>query len=407
MTSDRTPPEPRRATTPESLALDLAILRQSGLLTPAQLDAIAATLPGQAGVVGAGGSHGAAGEPEQRVAAGQSVEPRTTPLSSASPTTPVAPLAPSSAPRDVPAQEQDEGKTSKSPPAVASQLESSASRDATDREIIVRVDRWFGGALCIAFKSHHEGRPNEPTTYLYRSDVLAGLGITESEPTPRCTEDVEGDPCIHHAGHQGKHRTRGGFFWTNARTSATPEHPERAPAPELIRGEAPTSRSTPQDVAVSALTPLAAPTGAATPTPTEAYLKHRHDCEECSGGWLGLCPEGDRLYNATLAASPAGRAPARAGTTPEDTARLDWLTHAGHSLLHYGANRWDVPDYGVADSPRGALDIAIEWDRTHGEHPTPECLRGTCEHERASLHAEVSRLSARPPSVQDHQQDQG
>jgi hypothetical protein len=49
-----------------------------------------------------------------------------------------------------------------------------------ESEIIARVDRWFGGGLCIAFKSHHEGRPNEPMTYLYRSDLLAGLGITEN-----------------------------------------------------------------------------------------------------------------------------------------------------------------------------------------------------------------------------------
>lgn len=46
----------------------------------------------------------------------------------------VAPLAPSSAPRDLPVQEQDEGKTSKSATPPPSQLESRASRDAPVRE---------------------------------------------------------------------------------------------------------------------------------------------------------------------------------------------------------------------------------------------------------------------------------
>ena len=61
-------------------------------------------------------------------------------------------------------------------------------------EIIARVDRWFGGALCIAYKSHHEGRPNEPMTYLYRSDLLAGLGVdeeTEARPAAAREEEAE------------------------------------------------------------------------------------------------------------------------------------------------------------------------------------------------------------------------
>ena len=57
------------------------------------------------------------------------------------------------------------------------------ARATLDAAIVDRVDHWFGGGLCIAFKSHREGRPNEPMTYLYRSQVLEGLGVVEHDPS--------------------------------------------------------------------------------------------------------------------------------------------------------------------------------------------------------------------------------
>lgn len=53
------------------------------------------------------------------------------------------------------------------------------AEESLDAEIVRRVDKWFGGALCIAFKQSDIGLPNTPMTYLYRSDLLAGLGVKE------------------------------------------------------------------------------------------------------------------------------------------------------------------------------------------------------------------------------------
>jgi hypothetical protein len=78
-------------------------------------------------------------------------------------------------------------------PGVAHSPKCGENRERTNRAILARVDAYYRGGLVVAFKSHDEGRPNEPMTYLYRSTLLDILGVDEDDPraspAPRPPED--------------------------------------------------------------------------------------------------------------------------------------------------------------------------------------------------------------------------
>lgn len=63
-------------------------------------------------------------------------------------------------------------------------LQRKAERELVDRAILKRVDAYYRGGLVVSFKSHDVGRPNEPTTYLYRSTLLEIMGVDEDEVIP-------------------------------------------------------------------------------------------------------------------------------------------------------------------------------------------------------------------------------
>lgn len=62
-----------------------------------------------------------------------------------------------------------------------------------------------------------------------------------------------------------------------------------------------------------------------------------------------------------------------------DKDRLDWLTREGHCLMYYGEKngvaKWDVPDWGVRGTARGAIDLAMRDDASRVD-PVPAVDKG-------------------------------